>query len=94
MQAAIDLFVSTALMAVFAWIMVTKGWDLASRSYVMGEFSSNGAREGRVYPAKFMIPLGMFLLSLSWLARCIRQAIRLVDPDALEPEANSGGADQ
>lgn len=94
MQAAIDQFVSTALIAVFAWIMVTKGWDLAFKSYVMGEVSSNGAWEGRVYPAKFMIPLGMFLLSLSWLARCIRQAIRLVDPDALEPEADPGGAGQ
>ncbi len=93
-QAAIDLFVGTALMAVFAWIMVTKGWDLASKSYAMGEVSANGAWEGRVYPAKFMIPVGMFLLSLSWLARCIRQAIRLVDPDALEPEADPGGAGQ
>ena len=67
---------------------------LASKSYVMGEISSNGAWEGRVYPAKFMIPLGMFLLSLSWLTRCIHQAIRLVDPDALEPEADPGGAGQ
>ena len=94
MQAAIDLVVSTALLAVFAYIMITKGWDLAYKSFEMGEVSSNGAWQGRVYPAKFMIPLGMALLSLSWLARCIRQAIRLVDPDAIEPEADSGGAGQ
>ena len=93
-QAAIDLAVSTALMAVFAWIMITKGWDLAYKSFEIGEVSSNGAWQGRVYPAKIMVPLGMLLLSLSWLARCIRQAIRLVDPNALEPEADSGGAGQ
>ena len=92
MQAAIDLVVSTALLAVFAYIMITKGWGLAYKSFEMGEVSSNGAWQGRVYPAKFMIPLGMALLSLSWFARCIRQAIRLVDPDAIEPEVESGGA--
>ena len=94
MQAAIDLVVSTTLLAVFAYIMITKGWGLAYKSFEMGEVSSNGAWQGRVYPAKFMIPLGMALLSLSWFARCIRQAIRLVDPDAIEPEADSGGAGQ
>ena len=93
MQAAIDLVVSTTLLAVFAY-MITKGWGLAYKSFEMGEVSSNGAWKGRVYPAKFMIPLGMALLSLSWFARCIRQAIRLVDPDAIEPEAESGGAGQ
>lgn len=90
-QAAIDLFLSTVLFAAFAYVMIRNGSMLAMRSYDMGEVSANGAWGGPVYPAKFMIPLGMVLLSLSWLARCLRQAIRLVDSNALPPETESEG---
>lgn len=91
-QALIDLTLSTVLFAVFAYIMIKHGTAFAYKSFEMGEISANGAWRGKVYPAKFMIPIGMALMSLSWFARCVRQTIRLIDPNAIEPEAESGTA--
>ncbi|MCY4458919.1 MAG: TRAP transporter small permease subunit [Albidovulum sp.] len=91
-QAAIELFAGTALMALFSWIMITKGFEFGMRSYNLGETSANGSWEGRVWPAKLVMPIGMILLSLAWAARAIRAAARLIDPASVESEEESGAA--
>ena len=85
-QAIIDLSVSTALFVCFAAVMIWKGSSLAMQSFDMGESSSTGVWKGRVYPAKFMVPAGMVLLCLAWLARMAQQFARLVDPTAPNPD--------
>ena len=89
-QAAIELFAGTTLMALFAWIMITKGFEFGMRSYNVGETSANGSWEGRVWPAKLVMPVGMILLSLAWASRAIRAVARLIDPTAVASEEDSG----
>lgn len=88
-QAVIDLTVSTFLFGFFAYVMIWKSSELAYLAFKMGEISSTGAWRGPVYPAKFMIPIGMVLLTVSWLARCMRQILRLIDPTSIEPEVDA-----
>lgn len=85
-QAFIDLFITTTLMAVFCYIMITRGFDFAMRAYDTGEVPMSGAWKGPVWPAKAVIVVGMTLLSLAWLSRAIRAGIRLFDPTAIESE--------
>ena len=91
-QAAIELFVGTALMALFAWVMITRGFEFGMRSFNVGETAANGAWEGRVWPAKLIMPVGMILLSFAWASRAIRAAVRLIDPMAIEDEEDAGAA--
>ena len=92
-QAFIDLFITSVLMALFAWVMITKGLDFGIRSFQTGEISANGTWNGPVWPAKLIIPIGMVLLTLAWTARAIRAAYRLIDPNSvgLEEEAEAAG---
>lgn len=83
-QAVIDLTVSTVLFVSFATVMVWKGLDFALASYRMGETSSSGMWEGPLYPAKFMVPIGMLLLSLAWIAQICRSALRLLGDKSTE----------
>lgn len=76
-QAWVDVTLSTALFALFAGAMLWKGLGLALSSYQMGEISSTGTWQGPVWPAKFMIPIGVALLSLAWISRVGRQLILL-----------------
>ena len=47
-------------------------------SYAMNEVSSTGTWDGPVWPAKFMIPIGVVLLSLASFARVARQVLFLL----------------
>jgi TRAP-type mannitol/chloroaromatic compound transport system permease small subunit len=85
-QATIDLTASTVMFVCFATVMIWKGSTLALQSFAMGETSSTGVWRGPVYPAKFMVPIGMGLLCLAWLARMAQQFARLVDPSAPNPD--------
>jgi TRAP-type mannitol/chloroaromatic compound transport system permease small subunit len=85
-QAIIDLTVGTVLFACFAGVMIWKGSGLAMQSFAMGETSSTGVWKGPVYPSKFMVPAGMGLLTLAWLARMCQQILRLIDPSAPSPD--------
>lgn len=85
-QAFIDLIITSALMGLFAYVMITKGYEFGMRSFNNGEISSNGTWSGPVWPAKLILPIGMVLLTLSWFARAIRAAYRLVDPTSIETE--------
>jgi TRAP-type mannitol/chloroaromatic compound transport system permease small subunit len=81
-RALIDLTVSTALFACFAAVIVWKGVEFAHQSYRMGEISATGGWRGPVWPAKFMVPIGMVLLTLAWLTHIARQALVLLRRDA------------
>ena len=85
-RAIVDLTASTVLFACFAAVMIWNGSALAMQSFAMGETSSTGVWKGPVWPAKFMVPAGMVLLTLAWLARMCEQALRIVDPDAPDPD--------
>ncbi len=88
-QALIDLTVSTVLFGFFSCVIIWKSSEFAYLAFQMGEVSSTGVWSGPVYPAKFMIPIGMVLLTASWLARCMRQILRLIDPTSIEPEVGA-----
>ena len=89
LQAVVDLTISSALFGTFAVVMIWKGSEFAALALRMGEISSTGIWKGPVYPAKFMVPIGVVLLTAAWLARCVRQVLRLIDPASVEPEADS-----
>lgn len=76
-QAWIDLTLATVLFCCFATVMFGRGWDLAHQSWEMGETSATGGWNGRVWPAKFLVPIGTALLALAWFAHLVRR-IRIV----------------
>ena len=82
LQAIIDLTLSTVLFICFAAVLIWKGMEFALASYRMGEVSASGVWGGPVWPAKFLVPIGMALLALAWLAQICRAALRLVDKSA------------
>jgi TRAP-type mannitol/chloroaromatic compound transport system permease small subunit len=86
-RAMVDVTLGTALFACFAAVLIWKGIDFAHQSYRMGEVSSSGMWQGSVYPAKFLVPIGMILLSLAWLAQIIRQILFLMGHDAADEAA-------
>ena len=77
MQAWIDVTISTALFVLFASVLIWRGFALAITSYEMNEISSTGIWNGPVWPAKFMVPIGMLLLSVAWFTRVARQVLLL-----------------
>ncbi len=77
-QAWIDLTFSTVLFALFAGVLAWRGFALAIASYAMNEVSSTGTWNGPVWPAKFMVPIGVLLLTLAWGARVARNALFLL----------------
>lgn len=79
-QALIDLTLGSLLFAAFCYVMITLGLDFAMKSWRIGETSATGVWAGPVWPAKFMIPIGMALLALSWIAHVSRQLVILIDP--------------
>lgn len=79
-QALIDLTLGTALFAVFAYVMISRGLDFALLSWRIGETSGTGVWRGPVWPAKFMIPLGVGLLTLAWIGHAARQLAVVIDP--------------
>lgn len=82
LQAIVDLTLSTALFVCFAAVLIWKGLDFAYASYRMGETSSSGMWRGPVYPAKFLVPIGMMLLALAWFAQICRQTLVLMGEDS------------
>ena len=78
LQAIVDLTASTALFVCFAAVLIWKGAEFALASYRMGEVSSSGMWRGPVYPAKFLVPIGMGLLALAWLAQICRQVLVVI----------------
>lgn len=91
LQAIVDLSVSSVLFACFATVMIWKGLDFALASYRMGETSSSGVWQGRVYPSKFLLPIGMILLTLAWLAQICRQALLLAGDEPGDGAGDGAG---
>jgi TRAP-type mannitol/chloroaromatic compound transport system permease small subunit len=77
-QAWIDVTFSTMLFLLFAGVLAWRGFVLAMASYAMNEVSSTGTWDGPVWPAKFMVPIGVLLLSLAWFARVARDVLFLL----------------
>ena len=92
-QAAIDLSLGSVLFALFAWVMLTRGYDFALQAWRIGETSATGVWDGPLWPAKAMVPVGTAVLVLGWLAHMARQVAVLVDPSRvpLEPEVKAAG---
>jgi TRAP-type mannitol/chloroaromatic compound transport system permease small subunit len=86
LQAAIDLTLGTVLFAIFAWVMVTRGYGFALQAWRIGETSATGVWSGPLWPAKAMVPVGTALLVLGWIAHLARQVVALVDPSRVPPE--------
>lgn len=74
-KAWVDLSLTTLLFVCFSAVMILYGGDLALRSFEMGETSMTGTWGGRVYPAKFLVPIGTAILALAWLSHMIKQVL-------------------
>lgn len=71
-KAIVDSVFTTTLLALFIWVLVTKGGDFFLSSFAMDERSATGSWSGPVWVAKFMVPLGGVLLGLAWVAHLVR----------------------
>ena len=87
LQAFVTLVAGTALMMLFSWIMISKGWDFGMRSLRYDEVPISGAWNAPVWPSKLVIPVGTTLLFLAWLSLAIRAAGRLFARDQTSPDA-------
>lgn len=87
-QALIDLTLGTALFAVFAYVMITRGLDFAMMSWRSGETSGTGVWRGPVWPAKFMVPIGVGLLTVAWIGHAARQLAVFIDPSRADVDTD------
>jgi TRAP-type mannitol/chloroaromatic compound transport system permease small subunit len=71
-RAIIDTVVSTALFALFVWVLLSFGYEFALKSFAMGERSATGDWGGPVWLAKAMVPVGSALLVLAWVLNILR----------------------
>lgn len=71
-KALIDSTISTALFALFAYVLIDFGGDLALRSFQIGETSATGSWNGPVWVSKALVPLGTVILSLAWLSHLVK----------------------
>src|SRR5690606_13125381 len=71
-KALIDTVFTTVLLALFIWVLVSKGGDFFLSSYAMDERSATGSWSGPVWVPKFMVPLGGVLLGFAWFAFLVR----------------------
>lgn len=69
-QALIDI-ITYLLIAVYGSIVLWKGWDFAVRAFIRMDVTDSGWQP-LVFPIKFVIVLGVFLLMLQLLAKYIR----------------------
>ncbi|MBX9458864.1 MAG: TRAP transporter small permease subunit [Aquamicrobium sp.] len=71
-KAIVDTVVSTALFALFIWVLLSFGYDFALKSFAMGERSATGGWGGPVWLPKAMLPIGAALLVLAWILNLLR----------------------
>lgn len=69
-KAIVD-FLTSILFFLFVGVLVWKGWESAWRSLVISEHSSTTWRPP-IYPVRFFIPVGTFLLLIQGVVRFIR----------------------
>ncbi len=69
----LDATIGTLLLLCFTGSLIWYGGELALRSLSLGEVSSSGGWRGPVWPAKFAVPFGAFLVLLAWAAHLARQ---------------------
>lgn len=83
-RALVDTVFSTGLLALFVWVLVSKGGDFFLSSFAMNERSATGSWDGPVWAAKLMVPVGGALLGLAWFVHIVRAWL---DACAPPPEA-------
>lgn len=71
-KALIDSTISTLLFALFAYVLMDFGGDLALRSFQIGETSATGSWNGPVWVSKALVPFGTVILSLAWLSHLVK----------------------
>ena len=69
----LDATIGTLLLLCFAGSLIWYGGELALRSFNLGEVSSSGGWRGPVWPAKFAVPFGAFLVLLAWAAHLMKR---------------------
>lgn len=78
----LDATVGTLLMLCFTGSLIWYGGELALRSFNLGEVSSSGGWRGPVWPAKFAVPFGAFLVLLAWVANLTKRLANLSEGPA------------
>ena len=71
-KAIVDAVAATLLFALFAYILIARGYDFALKSYVRGETSATGGWDGPVFISKALVPIGGVLLAFAWISKVIR----------------------
>ena len=74
-RAILDL-VTSVFFFLFVGILLWKGWDLALRSFILGERTDSAWGPIR-WPIKMVIPVGAFLILLQGIAKYIRDIRRI-----------------
>jgi len=90
-KAIVDSIFTTVLLALFIWVLVTKGGDFFLSSFAMNERSATGSWGGPVWVAKLMVPLGGVLLGFAWFAYLVRIWHALKTPRIPENSNNPSG---
>ncbi len=80
-KALVDLTLGSALLGLFAGVMIWEGADLAWQSFEMGEVSATGAWSGPVFIAKTFVPLGGVLLATAWVSHMLKQLVIVLEAD-------------
>ena len=72
-QLWLDMTIATALIICFTGSLMWYGGELALRSFNLREVSSSGGWRGPVWPAKFAVPFGAFLVLLAWISHIAKR---------------------
>jgi len=68
--------ITSIFIFIFVGVLIWKGWDLAWRSFQMGETTVSGWAPP-IWPIKMLIPIGALLVLLQALSNIIRQALKV-----------------
>jgi TRAP-type mannitol/chloroaromatic compound transport system permease small subunit len=66
--------ITSIFIFIYLGVLIWKGWDLAYRSYQIGERTVSGWAPA-IWPIKLLIPIGAVLILFQAVANIIRQAI-------------------
>jgi TRAP-type mannitol/chloroaromatic compound transport system permease small subunit len=77
LKAAVDLTVSSLCFFVFALLVLWTSTQMAWASTKMLEVSSSGLWDGPVWPFKWMLPVGIALIIVMWIAEMVRSVMTL-----------------
>lgn len=90
-QILIDVFGTLFFLLPLSLYIMWLSWPAFANAWTSGEISSNAGGLIR-WPARLMIPIGFFLLSLQGISELIKRVafLRRVIPDPVEPYVDGG----